>query len=175
MRILVAVASRYGSAREIALAIARTLRATGHAVDVQDAAAVGDLAPYEAIVLGSAIYNQAWLTEFAALLRRHAEALAARPVWLFSVGSLSSERGWPWGALARREPRGIGVVLAAIRPRDYHVFAGAVAPQRVGRVGRLAYTLLYGRCGDERDWREVATWAERIARELPVPAAVPPR
>ncbi len=166
MRILVAFASRCGSAREIAQAIAGTLRSAGHVVDVRPAAGVGDVTVYDAVVLGSAIYNQAWLPEATELVRRGRRALRDRPVWLFSVGSLSSARGWPLGALAQQEPKAIARLRAGIAPRDYHVFAGVIDPDRFSLVGRLIVKILYGRYGDLRNWAEIDAWARGIAHQL---------
>ena len=166
MRVLIAFASRYGSTRGIADAIAERIRTAGHAVDVRNAAEVEDVAAYDAVVLGSAIYDQAWLAEAAQLARRAASMLAERPLWLFSVGALSSDQGWPLGAVARREPRDIARLRRALRPRDYHVFAGAVTPEHLSLVGRLFFRALKGRYGDYRDWREIAAWADGIARVL---------
>jgi menaquinone-dependent protoporphyrinogen oxidase len=173
MQILVAFATRHGSTGEIAAAIAGPLRAAGHAVAVRHAGDVTDVAAYDAVVLGSAIYDGAWLAGAADLARRERDALAARPVWLFSVGSLSSEERWPLGALARQEPRGMAALRAAIHPRDYHVFAGVIARERVSLVGRLFYKLLRGRYGDFRNWREIAAWAEGIACQLRAHEAAP--
>jgi menaquinone-dependent protoporphyrinogen oxidase len=166
MRVLIAFASRYGSTRGIGDAIAERLRAAGHSVDVQNAADVESVAAYDAVVLGSAIYNQAWLAEAAQLAQHEARVLADRPLWLFSVGALSSEQRWPLGALARREPKDIARLRRALRPIDYHVFAGAVAPEHLSLVGRLFFKLLKGRYGDYRDWRESVAWADGIARAL---------
>jgi menaquinone-dependent protoporphyrinogen oxidase len=173
MRVLIAVASHYGSTREIAEALAGTLRAAGHVVEVRNAAEVADAAPYDAVVLGSAIYNTAWLPEAAELARRNAGVLAHPPVWLFSVGSLSSNQGWPWGTLAKEEPREIAALQELIHPRDYHVFAGTVTPDRLPFVGRLVYRVLKGYCGDYRDWWEIDAWAQGIAQQLASGAAAP--
>lgn len=166
MHILVAVASRYGSSRGITDAIAGKLRAMGHTVDVRNAGDVPDVAAYDAVVLGSAIYNQAWITGAADFVRCNLGVLVGRPVWLFSVGAISSEQRWPLGALARREPREIAGYLAAIHPRDYHVFAGAVDRDRLSLGGRLFFKALQGRYGDYRNWPEIDAWAGRIADEL---------
>jgi|SRR5581483_5619780 len=174
MHILTAYASRYGSTREIAEAIARRLRAAGHAIDMRSAGEVAAVGAYDVVVLGSAIYDGAWITEAAELARRNIDALAARPVWLFSVGAISSEQRWPLGALAKQEPKEIAAFLDAIHPRDYHVFAGAVERDRLSFAGRLFFKLLKGRYGDYRNWQEIAAWAERIACQLaagePAPA-----
>jgi len=174
MHILIAYASRYGSTREIAEMIAGKLRAAGHAVDVRSAREVAALGAYDVVVLGSAIYEGAWITEAAELARRNLDALAARPVWLFSVGAISSEQRWPLGALAKQEPKEMVSFREAIHPRDYHVFAGAVERDRLLFVGRLFFKLLKGRYGDYRNWQEIDAWAESIACQLaagqPAPA-----
>jgi menaquinone-dependent protoporphyrinogen oxidase len=173
MYILVTFASRHGSTRGIAEAIADRLRAARHVVDVRSAENSTDAAAYSAVVLGSAIYNQAWLPEAAECARRNVGVLAVRPVWLFSVGAISSNQGWPLGALARREPKGIGRLLRAIRPRDYHVFAGAVAAEHLSFVGQVFFRLLKGRYGDYRNWQEINAWAASIAQQLADSEAAP--
>jgi menaquinone-dependent protoporphyrinogen oxidase len=173
MRILTVFASRYGSTRGIAEAIARRLRVTGHTVDVRNVGEVADATAYDSVVLGSAIYNGAWITEAAEFARRNLRVLASRPTWLFSVGAISSDQGWPLGALAKREPKEITGLLKTIRPRDYHVFAGAVEPDRLSFVGRLFFKVLKGRYGDYRNWQEIDAWAEGIARQLAGAEAAP--
>jgi menaquinone-dependent protoporphyrinogen oxidase len=173
MNVLVAVASRYGSTRGIGKAIADKLRVAGYAVDLRDAGEAVIVESYDAVVLGSAIYNQAWIVGATEFARRERAALAERPAWLFSVGAISSDQDWPLGAIARQEPKEIAILLAATRPRDYHVFAGAVAPEHLSFVGRLFFKVLKGRYGDYRDWREIGAWAEHIARELAGGAAAP--
>jgi menaquinone-dependent protoporphyrinogen oxidase len=166
MRILIAFASRYGSTRGIAAAIAGTLQAAGHVVDVRHAGDVADVAAYDTVVLGSAIYNTAWLPAAAEFVCRNRGALADRPVWLFSVGTFSSTQRWPFGVLARQEPKDIQQLRQNVHPRDYHVFAGAVERDRLPLVGRVFFKALKGRYGDYRDWQEIDAWAERIAGEL---------
>src|SRR5262245_25089944 len=97
MRVLVAFASQRGSTRAIAHAIGARLRAAGHAADVRPAGEALDLASYDAVVLGSAIHNGLWLAAASAFAGGHCAALAARPLWLFTVGSLGSDRRWPLG------------------------------------------------------------------------------
>ena len=131
MHILIAFATRYGSTRGIAEAIAGTLQAAGHVVDVRNAGDVADVAAYDTVVLGSAIYNTAWLPAAAEFVCRNLGALADRPVWLFSVGTFSSTQRWPFGVLARQEPKDIQHIRQNVHPRDYHVFAGAVERDRL--------------------------------------------
>jgi menaquinone-dependent protoporphyrinogen oxidase len=86
MRVLVCVASKHGSTKEIAEAIGRQLTDAGLTVDVNDVAQVSDLAQYDAVVLGSAVYMGNWLESARQFATEHAGDLATRPTWLFSSG-----------------------------------------------------------------------------------------
>jgi len=54
--VLVAYATRYGSTAELARFIARTLREEGLDAEALPAAEVTDVAAYDAVVIGSALY-----------------------------------------------------------------------------------------------------------------------
>ena len=70
-KILVAYASRAGSTVGVAEAIGKTLVEHGAQVDVLPVQEVIDLAPYRAVVAGSAIQGKQWLPEADAV---HADA-----------------------------------------------------------------------------------------------------
>lgn len=164
-RVLVAYGTRFGSTREIAARVADRIGQDGTPVDLRAADEVGDVAAYRAVVLGSAVFDQRWVPGVRDLVHRAGAALAARPVWLFSVGSLGDRRR-VLGALARREPKGIATVLAVVRPRGYRVFAGVIDLRRWPAPSRLLFRLLGGRDGDNRDWADVDAWAQEISRAL---------
>jgi hypothetical protein len=54
------------------------------------------------------------------------------------------------GRFMKSEPRGIGEILAAIRPRDYRVFAGVIDGSRWPWWGRLVLRAFGGRPGDTK-------------------------
>lgn len=87
MRVLVGYASRFGSTRDIAMRIADRLRTHGNEVDVRSVEEISSCDPYDAVVFGSGVYDGSWTAEATGLMRRHAAALAQKPVWLFTVGS----------------------------------------------------------------------------------------
>jgi menaquinone-dependent protoporphyrinogen oxidase len=165
MHVLVAFASQQGSTGGIAEAIGDQLRAAGHAVDVRPVAEAADPAGYDAIVLGSAVHDGSWLTPASDFARRNLDALAGRPVWLFSVGSIGSDRGWPLGALAERQPKDIGRLRSATRARGFRAFAGVV-PSDWPTIWRLVFNALGVHAGDARNWADVGAWARGIAGEL---------
>lgn len=88
--VLVAVAGKHGATAEIAGEIADVLRHELPAADVEvrDAADVGDLSRFDAVLVGSAIYMGRWLPAARHLVEHHRAPLAALPVWMFSSGPL---------------------------------------------------------------------------------------
>jgi menaquinone-dependent protoporphyrinogen IX oxidase len=57
MKVLIAVSSKHGSTAEIAASIGETFRETGIDVDVVDVKEVESVAPYDAVIVGSAVHN----------------------------------------------------------------------------------------------------------------------
>ncbi|MCK9521192.1 MAG: flavodoxin domain-containing protein [Dehalococcoidia bacterium] len=176
MVILVGYASAHGSTREIAERIGGRLREHGNSVDIRSLARVADAGVYDAVVMGSAIHNGAWLREGSEFLRRNCEALAARPVWAFSVGSHAGlgRLGW-WMIAHAGDPKGLAEFEPDFGPRDHHRFAGAFYRRHTSFIGNVIFRAMGGRYGDYRDWAEIDAWAEHIAAELELlqPAAMP--
>jgi hypothetical protein len=81
-------ATEHESTGRIAERIAARLRERGARVDVRSVVDVDDVGGYDAVVLGSGVYNQSWIASATEFLRGNAVLLAARRVWPFSVGSL---------------------------------------------------------------------------------------
>lgn len=86
MKVLVAYASKRGSTAEIAAAVAEALSEASLEVDCLESGDVEDVSPYDAIVLGSAVYMKRWRGDAKHFLRRHSKQLAERPLWVFSFG-----------------------------------------------------------------------------------------
>jgi menaquinone-dependent protoporphyrinogen oxidase len=168
MRVLVTAASRHGSTIEVAEQIARVLSAAGLRVDVRSPAEVEDLAPYGAIVIGSAIYYGGWLPDALGLVRRHEEALLHAPVWLFSVGALVAENPAP----ATSAP--VAELVRRTRARGHRAFRGALAVERLSLRERLMVALVRAPYGDFRNWTDVREWAGDIAAHLASGERTPP-
>ena len=90
MLVLVGYASAHGSTRQIAERVGSRIGRSGATVRVAPVGELHGLEPYDAVVLGSAIHNGAWLPEATEVVRANAEVLAAKPVWLFSVGMVAA-------------------------------------------------------------------------------------
>ena len=59
-KVLVAYGSKHGGTREIAERIGQVLQEAGLAVTARSADETGDVASYDAVVLGSAVYAGQW-------------------------------------------------------------------------------------------------------------------
>ncbi len=164
-QILVAYGTKYGATAEIADKIGEVLREAGLPDDVLPADKVGDLTPYQAVVLGSAVYMGKWCDEAASFLEDNEKALAERPVWLFSSGALGEGdpvelmQGW-------RFPEAQQEVADRIQPRDIAFFHGALDTNKLSLPEKLILKGVKAPVGDFRDWETITTWATAIAEQL---------
>ena len=95
---LVAYASRMGSTREIAEAVADRLRSSGLSVDVRACVDDPDPTGYAGVVVGSAVYVRRWLPGARAFLRGTRGA-ADRKHLAVPERTVRSGRGSPSGSL----------------------------------------------------------------------------
>src|SRR5512145_450127 len=84
-KILVAYASKAGSTSSVAEAIGQALADGSAQVDVRHMKDVNDLAPYRAVVAGSAIRGGEWLPEAMGFVQAHQSTLAQKPFAAFLV------------------------------------------------------------------------------------------
>ncbi len=158
--VLVAFATRYGSTQEAAEAVADTLRRAGLRVDVQPMSEVKSLEPYDAIVMGAAIYNTKWHPDAHAFLSQYAESLRQRPVAIFSLGPTTRNPA------AKRQSLGqLNKDLAKypwLRPVALEMFVGRfdLSKLGLGSVGRLIPL------PDQRDPNAVRAWASALPAQF---------
>ena len=159
MKVLVAVGSKYGSSREVARAICGTLEAQGFDVECSDAADVRTVTPYDAVILGSAVYGGLWRRDASAMAKEHRVALRAREVWTFSVGiETVVVEGQP-----KDEAYGIAESIGA---REHRRFTGALDPEKLNIGERALIRALDPPLGDFRDMADVRMWAESVGAQL---------
>lgn len=161
MTVLVAYASKHGATAGIAEAIAHTLADHDVKAEARGVDEVNDLGPYEAVVLGSAVYAGSWMKDAVSFAERHAVALARMPVWLFSSGPLGEDV-----KDAEAQPRQLAEMRRTIAPRDHRVFFGALDMSTLGFGERMIVKAVKAPVGDFRNWDAIRGWAEGIAEEL---------
>lgn len=163
-RVLVCYATAAGSTAGIAARIAEVIGATGCDVSCRPAHPDLDLAGVDALVLGSAVHDMAWLPAALDVMMRIPRH--SMPVWCFSVGSVEP-RGPLTRLVARLEAERVQAGFpAGLTTRGHRVFRGVVVLDGVAWWGRLFYRVVSGRAGDHRNWSGVEDWAAGIAADL---------
>ncbi len=164
-KILVTYASQAGSTAQVAEAIGQTLAEHGAQVDVRRMADVTDLAPYRAVVAGSAVHGAKWLPEAMQFLKTHQDVLAQKPFAAFLVCitlGMANASSYQEGVSAWMKP-----VRALVKPVSEGLFAGSldfkILPVTFDTLmlrAAVAFHILPQ--GDYRDWKAIRAWAESI-------------
>ena len=164
-KVLVAYASKYGATKEIAEKIGWVLKDAGFTTEVLPADRVTDLAPYGAVILGSAVYIGGWRKQAAGFLKANEKALAEKMVWLFSSGPtgpgdpVELVKGW-------RFPKALQHSADRVKPNDIVLFQGAAFPEKLSAINRWMMRKVKAPLGDFRDWNAITVWAGKIAAKL---------
>jgi len=164
MSVLVAYASKRGSTAEIAQAIADTLRESSLSVDCVAAADVTSVEPYDAVIIGSAVYIKRWRGDAKHFLRKHGHELSRRPLWVFSSGPVGKPDDDPDPAWL--EPPRIIEAVEKLGAREHVVFEGRMPENPRGPVERAMVANCPPEYRDRRDWGAIRAWASGIASEL---------
>jgi menaquinone-dependent protoporphyrinogen oxidase len=153
---LVAYATKKGSTRDVALAIAELLDRQGLGVDVRAAADLETMDGYSGVVLGGALYMGRLHRDAREFLVRFREELAQVPTAVFAMGP---------GTLddkdVRRSRAQLDRALSAvpeIDPVSVAIFGGVLDP------AKLRFPFNHMPATDARDWDEIRSWANRVAR-----------
>lgn len=167
MTVLVAYASKRGSTAEIAETVAATLRREGLDVCLERVEDVESLDPYDAVVIGSAVYMKRWRGDARHFLKKHRKALRQMPFWVFSSGPVGdpANDNPDWN-----EPPKIIAKVEDLGGRSHVVFGGRLPAEPHGFMEKAMVEGTPDEYRDRRDWPEIRDWAKQIAAEL---AAVP--
>jgi menaquinone-dependent protoporphyrinogen oxidase len=175
-RILLLYATTEGQTKLIAERIAHTLRQKGHGVELLPAdTAQPDLNPaaYDAVMVGASIHYGHHPAYLRALIRRHRDALAARPCAFFSV-SLSAGGPRPKPAAAQRYLDKF-LRKTGWQPQLTARFAGALKYSLYGPIKRRVMIVFVGLGGgntdtsqdyEYTDWDAVERFANAYAQSL---------
>jgi menaquinone-dependent protoporphyrinogen oxidase len=160
MKVLVTYATKNGSTAGIADMVGAALTEAGAAVEIRPAAEVSSVTPYDAVILGGALYAGRWHRDARRFARRYAEQLRTRPVWLFSSGPLDDSAGTkeipPVGQAAR--------AARQLNARQHVTFGGRLTENAKGFIARAMVRSGHG--GDFRDPARISAWSRSIADDL---------
>lgn len=159
-RVLVAYATKLGSTREISDVIGAELFEAGHEVDVLSVTEVRDVAAYDAVILGSALYAAHWQRDANRFVQKFGPALGDARIWAFSSGPLDARlaaQDLPMTPHAQE-------ITAGLRILGHRTFGGRLAADAPVDPQVLATHAI----GDFRDWDRIRRWAREIAGALSV-------
>jgi len=173
-KILVTYATKYGSTKEVAEAIARTLTDKSFHVDLTECKEVKSLAGYQAVVIGAPLYAGTVISDGVKFLNKFQSDLEQIPSALFILGPLSD---------SQQEIHGVQVQLDANRkkfpfykPAAEKIFVGALDlkklrfPDSLIKLYRPAKNNPM-KSSDNRDWKAVENWAASLVEALQLKAA----
>jgi len=169
LKVLVAYASKYGSTKRIAEFIGEKLRNSEMNVDVKDVISTGDLAGYDAFVVGSALFMGHWMKEAKGFLSKNRAVLTSKPTWIFSSGPTGTKSTDKKGRdlLEVSGPTELDELRSWVHPREHKVFFGAFFADRLkGTAALFARMIPKDEEGDFRNWPVIESWASSIAQEL---------
>jgi menaquinone-dependent protoporphyrinogen oxidase len=163
-KVLVAYASKYGATKEIAEKIGEVLKQQGLQADISAVKSVKNLADYNTVIIGSALYMGMWRKEAINFLKTNEKLLAERHLWVFSTGP--SGKGDPKellkGAIL---PNSIKQAIERIKPLDISVFHGMLDARKMNPFEKWMISKLKAEFGDFRDWDMITAWAKKVAEE----------
>jgi menaquinone-dependent protoporphyrinogen oxidase len=168
-KVLVSYASEHGSTAQIAQTIAKVLRDFHLDVSAKRIESVHELDDYDAIVLGSAIYQGDWLPQAEQFLESHQSALRQKALWLFSSGptGIGDALNLVNGVLI---PPRLEALVASLQAREICVFHGKIDLRRLPPEDRAVIKAAELPRGDFRDWEAIKAWAKAIAQALTIHA-----
>lgn len=160
LRVLVAYSSKNRSTADIATWIGEALRDKGLEADIAATEEVADLTPYDAVVLGSAVYFGRWRRGANRFARQHRHRLLRIPLWLFSSGPLNPSAG-------KEElppPPQVARLARRLGAEEHRTFGGRLTE---GARGILTGQMFKeGMGGDFRNQQDVREWGGDIAAQL---------
>ncbi len=162
-KILIAYATRAGSTAEVAQKIAEVIAAKGLEVEVLPVRKVKDLAPYRAVIVGSAIRAAHWLPEAMDFVEAHKAQLCELPTAFFTVSLTMRQKT---EANLKKVESFVDPVRHLCPPKAEGFFAGKMDPKTLSIPTRIMIRAMKTEHGDYRDWDAVRAWAEDAAHKL---------
>jgi len=157
--VLVTYATKVGSTFDVAEQIAKTLQQNGLTVTLHKAEKSLDPAPFDAVIVGSAIRVGRWLPPVVQFVENNVSTLVKRPVAFFTV-CMTLHEDTPEN---REEVYGYTEpVRRLLTPQAEGFFAGAMNYKLLSFPVRTIVKRIGVPEGDYRQWNDITGWAEDI-------------
>jgi menaquinone-dependent protoporphyrinogen oxidase len=174
LRVLIAYDTIHGSTAEVAEYIGTVMCGQGWQADVRLAANVSGIAGYDAVIIGSAVYEFQWLPDAAAFVERnHAELERVPTAYFIVCSAMYADSAESRAAVTRAFIDPVLKQFPDIVPLSIGLFGGAVDFKTnqytffeavVLRI--LGFILGFIDSADWRNWDAISTWAGEAADAL---------
>ncbi len=165
-KFLVAYASRCGSTGGVAEAIGQSLCHNGAIVDIRLINGVTDLTSYDAVVVGSAIRSDRWLSEATGFVEKNRQFLSKIPVAYFLTCLTMSQASKENQGKARSYLNPVITDVPEVKPVDIGLFAGVLdygkLPFHIRMVMKIKMSSKGISEGDYRDWEAIRRWSDGL-------------
>jgi menaquinone-dependent protoporphyrinogen oxidase len=169
-KILIAYASKFGTTGEVAEAIGDVLCQEDNTVETKWVKNVKDLNNYDAVIIGSPIHYDKWMSEATEFVTANQKILQQLPVAYFFT-CLKLHKLNPKGDLEAKEYSDkLQALVPQVKPVSIGGFAGVLDYSNMGFFPRLILkAILYKKGvkeGDYRDWDAIRSWAKGVHFKL---------
>ncbi len=166
LKILIAYASECGTTGEVAEAIGDALCEDGNTVETKWIKNVKDVNNYDAVIVGSAILYENWMSEAREFVKNNQDILKNIPVAYFITCMALSrqEEGAMQQAIEYSDK--LCTLVPQVKPVSTGHFAGVLDYSKISFFNRILARVAMGihkvKEGDYRDWNAIRSWAKSI-------------
>jgi menaquinone-dependent protoporphyrinogen oxidase len=174
-KVLVAYDTIHGSTAEVAEYIGYGLCDQGFKVDVQLAYNAVNISTYDAVILGSPVYQFSWMEGIKSFIRKNKSALSLMPTAYFMLGaSMATDTPKNRESVKKLFMDPVLAEFPQVVPLTLGLFGGAVnneneynSLERI-TVKILGFILRFNKEGaaDWRNWDTIDIWTEEFVSEL---------
>ncbi|MFA5836828.1 MAG: flavodoxin domain-containing protein [Bellilinea sp.] len=165
-KILVTYATYYGTTREVAEAVAKTIKEHGYEVDVISAREARDVSCYGAVIVGSAIRGGKIHDDVLHFLEDHEAELSQVPVAYFVCCMTMHDDSPDSRYMAEGYLAEVFNKISKVKPISVGYFGGVLELKRLDWLARLVVKALRAPEGDYRNWDAIIHWSEEVAEAL---------
>lgn len=169
-KILITYASKFGTTGEVAEAIGDVLCQAGNTVETKYVRNVKDLTNYDAVIIGSPIHKNTWMSEAKEFVKANQKKLQQLPVFYFYTCLFLNEMNQKRDLEARECSDTLKALVPPVKPVSIGGFAGVLDYTHMGFFHRMALKVILSgkglKEGDYRDWNAIRVWAQETQLKI---------
>jgi len=169
-KILIAYASKFGTTGEVAEAIGEVLCQEGNTVETKWVKNVNGLDNYDAVIIGSPIHKDTWMSEAEEFVKDNQKILQQLPVIYFYTCLFLHKLNPKSDIEAKECSDKLQALVPQVNPISIGGFAGVLDYSNMGFFHRLVLKVILSKKnvkeGDFRDWDAIRSWAKDVHFKL---------